>query len=126
MPCRLQRGVAVAEGENGTFFSPLSSFKKHEQRLARYQRAMSRKIKFSNNWKKAKARIEDSRPHWQCAAGLPAQMLDHDQQKPRFCLYRGFTGEEYVPLGLWHEGRTGEECPGEVRAEQIHPRSGLV
>jgi len=38
--------------------SPLNSFKKHEQRLARYQRAMSRKVKFSNNWKKAKAKVQ--------------------------------------------------------------------
>ena len=43
---------------NGCFFAPLNSFKKHEHRLARYQRAMSRKVKFSNNWKKAKARVQ--------------------------------------------------------------------
>lgn len=43
---------------DGTFLAPLNSFLKHEQRLARYQRAMSRKVKFSNNWKKAKARIQ--------------------------------------------------------------------
>ena len=36
----------------------LNSFKKHQQRLARYQRRMSRKVKFSNNWKKAKARVQ--------------------------------------------------------------------
>lgn len=42
---------------DGTYLAPLNSFRKHEQRLARYQRAMSRKVKFSNNWKKAKARI---------------------------------------------------------------------
>lgn len=43
---------------DGTCITPLNSFKKHEQRLARYQRAMSRKIKFSNNWKKAKAKVQ--------------------------------------------------------------------
>lgn len=43
---------------DGTFLAPLNSFLKHEQRLARYQRAMSRKVKFSNNWKKAKARVQ--------------------------------------------------------------------
>lgn len=43
---------------DGTFLAPLNSFRKHEQRLARYQRAMSRKQKFSNNWKKAKARVQ--------------------------------------------------------------------
>jgi putative transposase len=42
---------------DGSHVEPLNSFKKHQQRLARYQRAMSRKVKFSSNWKKAKARI---------------------------------------------------------------------
>jgi putative transposase len=37
---------------------PDNSFRKHQQRLARYQRRMSRKVKFSNNWKKAKARVQ--------------------------------------------------------------------
>lgn len=37
---------------------PLNSFQKHQQRLARYQRRMSRKVKFSNNWKKAKAKVQ--------------------------------------------------------------------
>ena len=38
--------------------APLNSFKKHQQRLARYQRRMSRKVKFSSNWKKAKAHVQ--------------------------------------------------------------------
>lgn len=37
---------------------PLNTFRKHQQRLARYQRAMSRKTRFSSNWKKAKARVQ--------------------------------------------------------------------
>jgi putative transposase len=40
------------------YLVPLNSFKKHQLRLARYQRRMSRKVKFSNNWKKAKARVQ--------------------------------------------------------------------
>jgi transposase len=36
---------------------PLHSFKKHQQRLKRYQRRMARKVRFSANWKKAKARV---------------------------------------------------------------------
>lgn len=51
-------GIAsFATFSDGSFLAPLNSFRKHEQRLARYQRAMSRKVKFSNNWKKAKARV---------------------------------------------------------------------
>jgi putative transposase len=52
-------GVArFATISDGSFMAPANSFRKHEQRLARYQRAMSRKVKFSNNWKKAKARVQ--------------------------------------------------------------------
>jgi len=43
---------------DGTFYVPLNSFKRHEDRLRKAQRAMSRKTKFSNNWKKAKARVQ--------------------------------------------------------------------
>lgn len=52
-------GVArFATMSDGSFIVPLNSFKKHQQRLARYQRRMSRKVTFSNNWKRAKARIQ--------------------------------------------------------------------
>jgi len=52
-------GIArFATMSDETFIVPLGSFKKHQQRLARYQRRMSRKVKFSNNWKKAKARVQ--------------------------------------------------------------------
>ncbi len=50
--------VRFATLSDGTVFEPLNSFRKHRQRLARYQRAMSRKQKFSNNWKKAKAKVQ--------------------------------------------------------------------
>jgi putative transposase len=43
---------------DGSYLAPLSSFKRHEVRLRRYQRRMSRKVKFSNNWKKAKTRVQ--------------------------------------------------------------------
>jgi putative transposase len=51
-------GIArFATLSDGTVFEPINSFKKKQTRLARYQRAMSRKVKFSSNWKKAKTRI---------------------------------------------------------------------
>lgn len=50
--------VRFATMSDGTFIAPLNSFKKHQQRLARYQRRMSRKVKFSNNWKKARAKVQ--------------------------------------------------------------------
>ena len=52
-------GIArFATMSDGTFVAPLNSFKKHEARLRRCQRAMSRKVKFSNNWKKATTRVQ--------------------------------------------------------------------
>ena len=50
--------VRFATLSDGSYISPLASFKKHEQRLAKYQRRMARKVKGSSNWKKAKARIQ--------------------------------------------------------------------
>jgi len=55
----IDMGVArFATLSDCTFYAPLNSFRKHEDRLRRYQRAMSRKVKFSNNWRKAKAKVQ--------------------------------------------------------------------
>ena len=43
---------------DSNYAAPLNSFKTHQQRLVHYQRRMSRKQKFSNNWKKAKAKVQ--------------------------------------------------------------------
>lgn len=52
-------GIArFATMNDGSYIKPLNSFKKHQQRLAKYQRRMSRKVKFSNNWKKAKVKVQ--------------------------------------------------------------------
>lgn len=50
--------VRFATMSDGSFIEPLGSFKKHEQRLKRYQRRMSRKAKFSKNWHKAKRKVQ--------------------------------------------------------------------
>ena len=51
-------GIArFATLSDGTVFESVHSFKTQQVKLARYQRAMSRKVQFSRNWKKAKARI---------------------------------------------------------------------
>jgi len=50
--------VRFATFSDGAFIAPINSFKLHQQRLARYQRSMSRKIKFSSNWKKAQAKVQ--------------------------------------------------------------------
>ena len=55
----IDMGIArFATLSDGTYYAPLNSFKKHEVALRKAQQAMSRKIKFSNNWKKAKANVQ--------------------------------------------------------------------
>jgi putative transposase len=49
--------VRFATVSDGTFVEPLNALKRRAARLRRYQRRMSRKVKFSKNWKKARARV---------------------------------------------------------------------
>ena len=46
------------DGKAEQVIEPINSFKKHEHRLAKAQRQMSRKVKFSSNWKRAKLRVQ--------------------------------------------------------------------
>ena len=43
---------------NGVYIEPLNSFKTHQNRLAKYQRRMSRKKKHSKNWNKARFKVQ--------------------------------------------------------------------
>ncbi len=55
----IDMGIArFATLSDGTFYAPLNSFKRQEVALRKAQQAMSRKTKFSNNWKRAKSRIQ--------------------------------------------------------------------
>jgi putative transposase len=55
----IDMGIArFATLSDGSFIAPLHSFKRHETALRKAQRAMSRKTKFSSNWKKARARVQ--------------------------------------------------------------------
>lgn len=55
----IDMGVArFATLSDGRYYAPLDSLRRHEHRLRRAQQAMSRKVKFSNNWKKAKTRVQ--------------------------------------------------------------------
>ena len=55
----IDMGVArFATLSDGTFVAPLNSFRRHETALRKAQQSMSRKQKFSSNWKKAKAKVQ--------------------------------------------------------------------
>jgi putative transposase len=52
-------GIArFATLSDGSHVAALRSFRKHQKRLARYQRRMARKTRFSSNRKKARARVQ--------------------------------------------------------------------
>ncbi|KEQ18651.1 RNA-guided endonuclease InsQ/TnpB family protein [Endozoicomonas numazuensis] len=50
----VKKFVTLSTGEQ---YKPLNSYRKHEKKLASEQRKLSRKVKFSENWKKQKRRI---------------------------------------------------------------------
>jgi putative transposase len=52
------RFATLWDGQAEQVIAPLNSFKTHEHRLAKAQRKMSRKVKFSSNWKRAKLRVQ--------------------------------------------------------------------
>jgi putative transposase len=52
-------GIArFATLSDGTFYAPINSFKRHQDSLRKAQQSLSRKVKFSNNWKKAQAKVQ--------------------------------------------------------------------
>ncbi len=50
--------VRFATFSDGSFISPLHSFRKHEKKLVVLQRKLAKRVKFSANWRKFKARIQ--------------------------------------------------------------------
>jgi len=55
----IDRGISImAACSDGKDYDNAKAFKKHEQRLAKAQRSLSRKVKFSNNWRKQKEKIQ--------------------------------------------------------------------
>jgi predicted signal transduction protein with EAL and GGDEF domain len=56
---RLGLGVLrFATLSDGKVFEPVNAFRKNTVKLAKYQRCLSRKTKFSSNWKKQKQKIK--------------------------------------------------------------------
>lgn len=49
--------VRFATLSNGEYFEPVNAFKTHKGKLAKLQRRLKNKVKFSRNWQKLKAKI---------------------------------------------------------------------
>jgi putative transposase len=105
-------GIArFATFSNGSFIAPLNSFKQHQERLARVQRRISRKVKYSNNWKKAKARVQKIHSRiaharkdflHKTSTTIPSTTLRAPQPKPRARLCRKFAGAETIQVFQRH------------------------
>ena len=55
----IDMGVArFAMLSDGAVYEPLDSFKRHQRRLAHYQRMMSRRSKFGKNWQNARRKVQ--------------------------------------------------------------------
>jgi len=55
----IDMGIArFATFSDGSYLAPLNSFKRHETALRKAQQSLSRKEKFSSNWRKAKRKIQ--------------------------------------------------------------------
>ena len=50
--------VRFAMLSDGTVYEPLDSFKRHQRRLAHYQRMMGRRCQFGKNWAKARRKVQ--------------------------------------------------------------------
>jgi putative transposase len=50
--------VRFATLSDGSFFAPLNGFRRHEAALRKAQQALSRKVRHSSNWRKARARVQ--------------------------------------------------------------------
>lgn len=54
----LDTGISkLATLSGGTIFTPINSFKTHQDKLAKLQRKLSKKVKFSANWTRQKSKI---------------------------------------------------------------------
>lgn len=51
--------VRFATLSDGTLYEPLGSFKRHQRRLAHYQRMIARRSKFGKNWQKARRKMQN-------------------------------------------------------------------
>jgi hypothetical protein len=103
--------VTLSDGEVVDQCQPL---KKFLPKVAKWQRRMARKKKFSKNWHKAKACI--AKLHTKVAnirKDFVHKGLEQHQQKPRRCLYRRPASQE-------HEQVSGKEDGTKVWAEPFN------
>jgi putative transposase len=109
--------VRFATLSDGTCYAPLNSFKRHQTRLRKALQAMSRKQKFSANWRKAKDRIQ--RIHARIGNArrdyLHKTSTAISQNHARVCL------EDLQVRNMSRSAAGSRETPG----EQVRAKAGL-
>ncbi len=124
----LDAGVAkLATLSDGTVFEPVNSFQKNQKKLARLQRQLSRKVKFSNNWQKQKRKI-------QCLHSRIANIRRDYLHKVTTTVSKNhamiviedFEGQQHVKVSSGYGQPAGAQCPGKIRFKPFDTGSGLV
>ncbi len=89
----IDMGVArFATLSDGSHLPPLNSAKKHQVALRKAQQAMSRRTKFSSNWKKAKARVQPHNTSRTCPECGHVAVENQPSQARFVCVECGFAG----------------------------------
>ena len=118
--------VRLATLSDGTFYGPRNSFRQHQAGLRKAQQSMSRKKKFSQNWKRAKARlaclhirIANARRDYLHKASTAIS-----KNHAIVCVedLRVSNLSSSAAGSMQESGRQGA---GQVRPESIYPRPGL-
>ncbi|GFP28515.1 transposase, partial [Candidatus Hakubella thermalkaliphila] len=102
-------GVAkFAKLSDGEEILPLNSFRKQEKKLAHLQRKMTKKVNFSQNWKKLKAKVQ--RLHQKIASVRNDFLHKHENcvamRYPLVC-----HGSAQRPVFLWCKKPATESEP---------------
>lgn len=124
----IDMGIArFATLSNGTFYAPLNSFRRHELRLRKAQRAMSRKAKFGKNWKKARAHVQ--RIH--SRIGNARRDFLHKTTTTISQNHAMVSVEDLQVRNMSRSAAGSAERPGHTRSRQVwpeqgHSRSGVV
>jgi len=108
---------------DGEYQDQLQPLKKFMPKLAKLQRRLARKKKFSSNWKKAKAKI--TKLHRKIAnirKDLVHKSSNDISKNPRGRVCRRPSSKEYVWVGQGQEGQAGKESSPEVGTQPFYSR----
>ena len=102
---------------DGRSIAPLNRFKTHQPRLAKDQRRMSRKVKFSRNWVKANARVQ--KIHRDIAN---ARKDDRHKTSTTISQNHALVCIEDLPVRTMSKSSKGSS---EQYGQRVKPKSGL-